>query len=344
MDRRCWRFQFDKRIRNNLGRPRYNRDRRYHCCRNDNENATADAIVDINIIARPPEPTTLQYISGNQQSGLIESTLAEPFVVQVYDQYADPMKDITVTFAIIQGAASLSHESVDTDEEGIAQSMLTLGGIPTTAVIEASIAEIAQSVTFEAVSTILQFDLMLQAGLNFIHVPLDIRMVNGEVATVLSLGDLYNILGGENVINYFAVYDSQTQEWLSFFVPDDIATQGDILLAEDIGIAIHLKSEVNIRLGGKPLGSDGQSVVQLNPGLNFVGLPLRDSRIIRVSDLFAVDSPEDSIIAIIIVNNGKIMTIRRADDPGDIEIVGGQSFIIISQYQATIEISGEGWQ
>ena len=309
----------------------------------DNENETANAIADINIIARPPEPTTLKYISGNNQSGLIESTLAEPFVVKVYDQYTDPMKDITVTFAIIHGAGALSHESVDTDENGLAQSMLTLSSIPTTVMIEASIAEIAQSVTFEAASTILEFDLMLQAGLNLVHVPLDIRMVNEEAATVLSLGDLYNILGGENVINFFVVYNSQTGEWISFFSPDDIAARGDMLLTEDIGIMTHLKSEVNIRLGGKPLGSDGRSVVQLNPGLNLVGLPLRDSRIVRVSDLFAVDSPKDSIIAIITVDDGEFMLVGRTGDRGDIEITGGQAFIMTAQRAATVAISGEGW-
>ena len=117
-----------------------------------------------------------------------------------------------------------------------------------------------------------------------------------------------------------------------------------MLLPEDMGIMISLKSEVNIRLAGAPLGSDGRSVVQLNPGLNFVGLPLRDSRIIRVSDLFEINSPKDSIIAIITINNGEFIMIGRADDPGDIEIAGGQSFIIFSQYQATIELSGEGWQ
>ena len=168
-------------------------------------------------------------------------------------------------------------------------------------------------------------------------------MVNEEAAMVLSLADLYNVLGGENVIDFFVVYDSQTEKWISFFSPDDIATRENMLLPEDMGILVSLKSEINIRLAGAPLVSDGQSVVQLNPGVNLVGLPLRDSRIIRVSDLFAVDSPKDSIIAIIITNDGQFMMIGGADDPGDIEIVGGQSFIIISQYQATIELSGESY-
>ena len=73
---------------------------------------------------------TLSVVSGENQSGYIESALPEPFVVEVLDQYADPMKDIAITFTVTAGDGSLSHENVNTDKDGMAQSTLTFGAAP----------------------------------------------------------------------------------------------------------------------------------------------------------------------------------------------------------------------
>ena len=53
-----------------------------------------------------PIPTTLEYVSGNNQSGLTGETLMQPFVVEVYDQYDDPMEGVTVTFVVNIGGGS----------------------------------------------------------------------------------------------------------------------------------------------------------------------------------------------------------------------------------------------
>ncbi len=97
-------------------------------------------------------------------------------------------------------------------------------------------------------------------------------------------------------------------------------------------------------LSGKPLGQDGNSVVHLSSGLNFVGLPLRDPKITRVSDLFMFDKPGNNTFVIILIADGEMESVARVNDPGDIEIVGGQSFIIITQQDITIDLHGEGWQ
>ena len=91
-----------------------------------------------------------------------------------------------------------------------------------------------------------------------------------------------------------------------------------------------------------PLVVDGSSTITLNAGLNLVGLPLKDSRVMRVSDLFALAGIADNVPVIIVSDNGELKAVGRAGDPSDIEITGGQSFILTAQQAATVTISGHG--
>ena len=63
----------------------------------------------------------------------------------------------------------------------------------------------------------------------------------------------------------------------------------DVRLTDDKGIIAGLRTPVSVRLRGGALGTNGTSTVTLNPGLNLVGLPLSDSRIMRVSDLLELN-------------------------------------------------------
>ncbi len=291
----------------------------------------------------PPIPTTLEYVSGNNQSGLTGETLMQPFIVKVHDQYEDPMEGVTVTFAVSIGGGSLSDTSVDSDVNGLARSTLTLGNAPVTNVVEASVKGIAETVTFRAVAQLFEFDLALPSGISLIHVPLKVTAVDGAEQTIESIADLYDVLGGASTVNFLITYDSATQEWLSYFVPSDKGTPADRGLTADMGIIAGMKSPTSVRLKGDALGTDGSSTIVLNQGLNLVGLPLKDSRINRVSDLFTLEGIGDNVAVIILTDGGEFKVVGRAGDPGDIEITGGQSFILTAQRAAIVEISGEAW-
>ena len=114
-------------------------------------------------------------------------------------------------------------------------------------------------------------------------------------------------------------------------------------MTDDKGIIASMKVPVAIRLRGDALGTNGNSVITLYPGINLVGLPLRDSRITRVSDLFALEGIRNNVIAITVSDNGKFHTVRQVGDAGDIPIIGGQSFNLKAQRAATVAISGEAW-
>ena len=104
-----------------------------------------------------------------------------------------------------------------------------------------------------------------------------------------------------------------------------------------------MKAAVSIRLSGDPLGTNGRSAMTLHPGLNLVGVPLKDSRITKVSNLLALDGIRDNVSVLISSDAGEFKLVAQAGDPGDIEITGGQSFILTAREAATVAITGDGW-
>ena len=291
----------------------------------------------------PPEPANLAIISGDNQTGLTGEPLTNPFVVEVRDQYGDPMAGVTVTFAVSEGDGALSTGAATTDANGRAESTLTLGVDPGGYTVEASVEGVAETVTFNVVAEFLEFDLSLPAGLNLIHVPLKVRAVNGVPTSIESVADLYDVLGGADTLNWLITHDSQTQIWYGYFGEADRGTVADSVLTDQTGILAGMKTPVSVRLGGDALGMDGMSAITLTPGLNLVGLPLMDSRITRVSDLFALGGIGGNVAVIILTDNGEFKLVGRAGDAGDIPVTGGGAFILIVQGAAMIPIIGDGW-
>ena len=188
-----------------------------------------------------------------------------------------------------------------------------------------------------------EYPLSIPAGINLIHVPLKVTAVDGVAKTIESIADLYDVLGGTSTVNFLITYDSRAQEWLSYFVPSDKGSPADARLTDDKGIIASLRTPVSVRLRGGALGTNGTSAITLNQGLNLIGLPLNDARINRVSDLFSLEGIGGNVSVIILNDGGEFKAVGRPDDPGDIEITGGQSFILTAQRTATVGVSGVGW-
>ena len=190
---------------------------------------------------------------------------------------------------------------------------------------------------------ILEYLLLIPAGISLIHVPLKVNAVDGVEKTIESISDLYSALGGTSKVNFLITYDSKTQEWHSYFGAVDTGTTVDRTLTDDMGVIAGTIAPGSVRLTGSPLGTDGSSTITLNQGLNLVGLPLRDSRINRVSDLFTLEEVGGNVPVIILTDGEDLKVVGRARDPGDISIIGGQSFIMTAQREAMITISGDAW-
>ena len=286
---------------------------------------------------------TLRSVSGDNQIATVGTTLANPFVVEVHDGTGNPLVGVAVSFVVRTGGGTLSNPTSITDASGQAASTLHLGTEPGTNTVEVNAEGISAIVTFSAVAELLDFDLSLSAGFNLIHLPLKVRAVDGMPVTLQSVSDLYDALGGADTVNWLLTQNPHTQQWDIYFGDADRGTSVDRELTDQTGILANMLAPVSIRLGGEALGADGNSTITLNEGLNLVGLPLRDSRVTRVSDLFSLDGIDGNVPIIIVTDNGELKTVSRAGDPGDIAITGGQSFILTAQQAATVSISGEGW-
>ena len=287
---------------------------------------------------------TLLIISGENQRRLPGETLAYPFVVEARDENGSPFAGVSVTFAVTGGGGTLSIHTTTTDANGRAESTLTLGpnfGTNTVSVSAAGIDEVR--VTFNAIADNPEFLWSIPSGYSLIHAPLKVTAVDDVPMTIRSIADLYDALGGADTVTYLLTLDSQTQEWFGYFRPSDRDTPADRGLTDDMGILARLITPVSVRLTGSPLGTNGTSTITLNPDINLVGLPLRNSRLTHVSDLFTLEGIGGNIPAIIFTDNGEFKAVIPAGGPGDIPIIGGQAFMLDAQQMATVTVSGDGW-
>ena len=74
----------------------------------------------------PPTPTTLEKLSGDEQTGPVSEALPDPLVVRVLDQTGRPIAGVSVTW-VAQGGGSVSPETVPTDAAGLASVVRVLG-------------------------------------------------------------------------------------------------------------------------------------------------------------------------------------------------------------------------
>ena len=105
-------------------------------------------------------PTTLTKVSGDAQTGVTSTALANPFVVEVGDGYQTwdsntrryvpaplAFAGVPVTFAVTAGGGTLSATSVATDATGRAQVTLTPGATAATQTVTATVTHAGKTLT-----------------------------------------------------------------------------------------------------------------------------------------------------------------------------------------------------
>ncbi len=92
------------------------------------------------IEAQPPqEPTVLMIVSGDLQGEASNTTLGNPFVVEVWDQYDRALSGVDVVFRVVKGDGRLSTTTARTNSAGQAETILTFGADPGIYQVEASV-------------------------------------------------------------------------------------------------------------------------------------------------------------------------------------------------------------
>lgn len=114
---------------------------------------------------------------GDGQTGLVSAMLSNPIEVTVVDQFQNGIANVDVTFAVTNGGGSVNPTSAQTDANGKAQSVWTLGPNAGANTAEATVSGITGSpVAFTATGTLL--------SLSSVTDP----MVEGGVATLIGTG------------------------------------------------------------------------------------------------------------------------------------------------------------
>ena len=106
--------------------------------------------IDFTATGQAQVATSLHEFSGDSQSLVIDGTLANPFVVEVRNQIGNGMSGVTVNFAVTAGGGTLSASSDTTDDNGQAETTLTLGGTAGTNTVQASVSGITDTIDFTA--------------------------------------------------------------------------------------------------------------------------------------------------------------------------------------------------
>ena len=101
---------------------------------------------------KPPHPSGLVKISGDNQQSTPGTALARPLVIEVKDQHDNPLPNAPVTFSVTGGGGTLSDTTVTTEANGRAATRLTLGSEPGTNAVVATSAGL-KPVTFTATAT-----------------------------------------------------------------------------------------------------------------------------------------------------------------------------------------------
>ncbi len=90
-----------------------------------------------------PRPQRLVLVSGDSQQGTIGESLTDPLVVEVRDQYGNPLAGVEVAFAVVEGdgrvGGQFTVERTTSDAGGRAEALLTLGPMQGTNAVEVSV-------------------------------------------------------------------------------------------------------------------------------------------------------------------------------------------------------------
>ncbi len=77
-----------------------------------------------------PRPRELAVVAGDVQRDIPGARLSDALIVQVRDQYGEPLAGSHVTFSVTEGSGTLAMSDVTTDSSGRAATTLILGGEP----------------------------------------------------------------------------------------------------------------------------------------------------------------------------------------------------------------------
>ncbi|MCB0308584.1 MAG: Ig-like domain-containing protein [Bdellovibrionales bacterium] len=109
--------------------------------------------------------SALNILGGNDQTGIINTSLPEPLQVQVIDSDGNPVVDTEIQFVVESGSAQVTA-STQTNSEGVAESLVTLGNQAQEITIKAIWVSKSKEVEFKAYSSTALLQVLQSPGMN----------------------------------------------------------------------------------------------------------------------------------------------------------------------------------
>jgi adhesin/invasin len=116
--------------------------------------------------ATPGAPASVTVVSGNNQSGTLGATLANPLVVKVSDQHGNLVAGATVNFAVTGGSGNLSSATAVTGANGQAQVDLALGALAGVVTVTATVSGVSTPAVFTATAAGTAASIVIVSGNN----------------------------------------------------------------------------------------------------------------------------------------------------------------------------------
>lgn len=111
-------------------------------------------------------PTTMLKVSGDSQTAMVHSAVANPLVARVADRLAQPIAGVVVTFSSSAGGGTPGATSDTTDASGQVSTTWTLGAVAGAQHVTFAVAGTAASAVFAGTATPAPADSMAIAGGN----------------------------------------------------------------------------------------------------------------------------------------------------------------------------------
>ncbi|MBB17585.1 hypothetical protein CMK22_20150, partial [Candidatus Poribacteria bacterium] len=186
------------------------------------------------------------------------------------------------------------------------------------------------------------FYLAIPSGISLVHLPLRIHKINGQPQPIKTVGDLYDALGEKN-LNFITFYDTEASTWRSYLGERSRGKSSDRQITQDLGLITVMKKTVNLKIEGIIQQVEGRSYIDVRQGINLVGIPIKDDRTKRVSDLLQHEGLINNITSIIVSHQGNFKVVAQPEDEGDHQLTGGQAFITVAQNDAYVNFHGTAW-
>jgi hypothetical protein len=209
-----------------------------------------------------------------------------------------------------------------------------------TVTLEDTAGNVASQDAVVTIRTTLEFDLTLNAGLNLIAVPLADATVEGTTKPIMKVKDLGDALGETWSL---IISLNETGSFQSFTPGTPETAKSNIAITGTTGLIVMMSQEKTLMLEGNPWP---EGDINLNTGLNLVGVPLKDEKLGTASDLSALLSDSVNLIISIDVETGKFQSFTPTTPEtakSNITINGGVGLILSMKSPDKVAVSGEPW-